>query len=260
MNYQHTAGDRTPFTYVIRFPLLNQIYFGVKYAKGCKPDDLGKTYFSSSKIVHSLLKKEYSATFEIRKIFHDVNTALRYETRFLQRVDARNNKKFLNEHNNNGIYLDPLRRGMFGKKHSELSRIKQSEAKIGKKNPAFGKSGTMLGKKHSEKTKKIISLSSAGDKNWFFGKSHSTHSKKNLSEKQIGQNHWSFEGLYHTPFGSFGSCRDAERVTGIDRRKIKSRCSNENGIISFRDKDFHKEHHGKTFKDVGYWYEQINYD
>lgn len=43
-----------PFTYIVGWTKANLYYIGVKYAKGCKPEDLGTTYFSSSKKIGAL--------------------------------------------------------------------------------------------------------------------------------------------------------------------------------------------------------------
>lgn len=203
MNYQHTAGDRTPFTYVIRFPMFNQIYYGVKYAKGCKPKDLGNTYFSSSKTVQRLLKQDVNAIFEIRKVFNSVEKAKQFETRFLQRINARDNPRFLNKHNNDGLY--PVDNSGF-------------------KNPAFGKPGTMLGKKHKQQSKDKIALAITGEKNPFHGKKHKPETALQISLNQRGHMHHAFKGWYITPNGKFGSAREAERVTGEPRRKISKQC------------------------------------
>ena len=47
----HSAGDRTPYTYLIGWSKLNIWYYGVRFAKGCHPSDLWIKYFTSSRIV-----------------------------------------------------------------------------------------------------------------------------------------------------------------------------------------------------------------
>jgi hypothetical protein len=47
-NDTFTAGDRTPYTYLIVFKVTGQVYYGVKYSKFCNPKQLGVKYFSSS--------------------------------------------------------------------------------------------------------------------------------------------------------------------------------------------------------------------
>lgn len=40
-----------PYTYIIGWPSLNKWYYGVRYAKNCQPDDLWKSYWTSSRHV-----------------------------------------------------------------------------------------------------------------------------------------------------------------------------------------------------------------
>ena len=82
----------TPFTYCITFIPTGQRYYGVRYAKGCHPSQLWTTYFTSSKIISNLIE-EYSKdsfTFEVRKTFTNGDSALYWETKFLNRIDAAN--------------------------------------------------------------------------------------------------------------------------------------------------------------------------
>ena len=45
------------YTYLIGWTKYNIQYYGVRYAKGCHPDDLWKTYFTSSKYVKEFREK-----------------------------------------------------------------------------------------------------------------------------------------------------------------------------------------------------------
>ena len=44
----YTAGDRTPYTYLIGWSKLDKWYYGCRYGINCHPDDFWKTYFTSS--------------------------------------------------------------------------------------------------------------------------------------------------------------------------------------------------------------------
>lgn len=44
-----------PFTYLIGWSKYDKWYYGVRFAKGCNPDDLWNTYFTSSGILHEFL-------------------------------------------------------------------------------------------------------------------------------------------------------------------------------------------------------------
>jgi hypothetical protein len=98
MNYQ-------PHTYLIRFIPTGQLYYGCSYAntryKIAHPLLLWKTYFTSSETVEKLIQEHGVNSFEVvsTKIHKDKETTLLWEHRFLTRVDAKNNPKFLNQHN-----------------------------------------------------------------------------------------------------------------------------------------------------------------
>lgn len=256
MDYQHTAGDRTPFTYVIRFPRLNQAYYGVRYAKGCKPKDLGSTYFSSSKIVMRKLKQDPTAVFEVRKIFDDPKKACLHETKVLKRLDVRANPKFLNRHNNDGIYPNMNRKGMFGKRHSAETILKQKAAKIGEKNPAFGKPGTMLGRKHTEETLKKMREAKNG-KTWNTGKHNTEESKQKCRDSQLGAKSHRFKGYYHTPHGIFESSRLAA-AQNLNHKRIQEWCLTPDKVVTkhhLKCAFLNKQHLGKTFRELGFWFE-----
>lgn len=91
----------TPFTYCLTFLLIGKRYYGVRYAKGCHPDQLWTTYFTSSKTIKALIEEygEDSFTFEIRKTFKTREEALSWETKFLTKIDAAKHPEWLNDHN-----------------------------------------------------------------------------------------------------------------------------------------------------------------
>ena len=70
-------------------------YAGSRTAKGCHPDELLKTYHTSSIEVKGL----GSENFSIRKIkiFEKKEDALKYEYSFLKKVKARKNERFINK-------------------------------------------------------------------------------------------------------------------------------------------------------------------
>lgn len=55
---------------------------------------------------------------------------------------------------------------MFGRKHTEESKLKMSLAKRGNNNPAYGKPGTMRGKKMTDETKEKMRKSRSKYKHW----------------------------------------------------------------------------------------------
>lgn len=84
----HSAFDRTPYTYLIRHKPSGLLYYGSRYAKGCNPSDLWTSYFTSSDYVAELIERDGvdSFSFEIRKIFNVISDCLRWEERVLKRV------------------------------------------------------------------------------------------------------------------------------------------------------------------------------
>jgi hypothetical protein len=200
------------------------------------------------------LKQDPTAIFEVRKVFEDAKKACLHETKVLQRLDARANPKFLNRHNNDGIYPDMDRKGMFGKKHTAGAIAKQRAAKVGEKNPAFGKPGTMLGRKHRPDTIQKMRDVKVGN-TWNVGKHNRPESNKKSSESQLGVKHWRFTGLYHTPHGVFESSRLAA-LPNLNHRRIQEWCSSPDTVVTRRHlkSPYLSEHHvDKTFRQLGFW-------
>lgn len=229
--------DRTPYTYVIRFPSLNQLYYGVRYGANCHPSELGVGYKSSSNLVKHLLLEHPDALFEVRKIFKDVEKAKKWETRVLMRMNAAKHPAFLNKQNN---WLYP-------------------PCNQGKQNPMYGLPGTMLGRKHSEETLKKMSEVKIG-KTWNFGKHNTEESKQKCRESQLGsKSHW-FKGYYHTPVGRFESKRLAANAMG--GVCVRGWCKQPDRIISAKNiakSSWLQPHHlGLTFRQLGFWFEPIN--
>ena len=181
-----------PFTYRIVCPN-GMNYYGVRYAKDCKPADLWTIYFTSSSVIRELLNKYSKEMFiiEIRKIFKSKEEAINYEHRVLTRVAGKDNwlnkniggkaffrsgpldnatklkiSKSLTGHKQLPETVEKRIKANTGKKRSDESKKKSSESNIGKhnkinfKSPSGlkqGQSNGMLGKLHSEETKQKMS-------------------------------------------------------------------------------------------------------
>lgn len=141
------------YTYLIICKPENKVYYGVRYAKKCSPDELGKTYFSSSKHMKKLFEK-YNVSdfsFQIRKEFENTNDARNWENKVLKRMKVVQRDDFVNKTDN--ISICPIaalegskkansnvsektrnkkRKSMLGKKMSDEAKLKMSIAKKGK--------------------------------------------------------------------------------------------------------------------------------
>lgn len=96
--YNHTAGDRTPFTYLIGWSHLNKWYYGVRYAKNCHPNSLWTTYFTSSKHVKRFIEANGEPDIiTVRLVFSCTMRARRCETRVLFAIPKNLRKSWLNK-------------------------------------------------------------------------------------------------------------------------------------------------------------------
>src|SRR3990167_2743803 len=88
---------------------------------------------------------------------------------------------------------------MLGKKHSEETKKKISEASRGHKLSKETKkkmSESRTGRKHTEETRKKISESHKGEKHYFYGKKFSEEYRKKISKGHIlrREKHWNWQG------------------------------------------------------------------
>lgn len=125
-----------PYTYIITHIPSNVKYYGVQYKKSAVPEDLGVTYFSSSKILKNLIKEEglINFKFEVRQQFDNKEDAIRWERKFLTKINAANSSSWFNL--SNGGAINPG-----GYKLSEITKRRMSKPK---------------NKEHREKLKKHL--------------------------------------------------------------------------------------------------------
>ena len=109
-----------PYTYLLKWPDGTK-YYGCRYARNkANPKELGISYFSSSALVKDKIRSNGHPIYEVRKIFSCGKNALRWENRFLTRIDAKNREDFLNR--SNGA------KDFGGRPFTQETRIKQSVA------------------------------------------------------------------------------------------------------------------------------------
>jgi group I intron endonuclease len=173
-----------PYTYLIKHIPSNRCYYGVRFADGCDPSDLWKTYFTSSKRVKGLIRRygKKSFSYEVRKTFDTPKQARVWEEKVLTRINAVKRKDFLNLGNSGDqFYLE---------KHSKESKRKMSEANKGKNHPNYGK-------KRSKEIKIKISESLKGKNHFMYGKNHLKNTKIKVSKAMKGENNH-FYGKKHS--------------------------------------------------------------
>lgn len=148
-----------PYTYYIFHRPTRQHYYGVKFAQDADPDLFWKTYFTSSNAVKALIEEYGEKSFDvsIRRTFNNAKEAILWEAKFLNRIDAKGRKDWLNQHNSDGKFLT---QGPLTEKH--------------KRNLSNANKGNIL----SNETKKKISNSKKG-------KTLSAEAKRNMSLAKI---------------------------------------------------------------------------
>lgn len=160
------------YTYLIGWSKFNKFYYGVRFSKNCRPEDLWVSYFTSSKYVKSFAKQYGKPDIiQIRKTFENKNKARLWEEKVLRKMKVVEKDNWLNKSNNKSIDLKfsthyGEKNGMFGKKHSEESKIKMKRK---------------FTEEHKAKLSAAKKISYIGSGNNFYGKKHSAESRLKMS-------------------------------------------------------------------------------
>lgn len=129
------------FTYYLYHTPTGKKYYGVRYRKGCKIEDLWTTYFTSSVIVKQLIK-EYgkdSFTYEVRRVFDSVVAAKEWESKVQRRLRVDVRDDWLNRHVQSGRFSctghteetkQKLSRSLTGRVFSEDHKNRISEKSL----------------------------------------------------------------------------------------------------------------------------------
>ena len=171
------------YTYLIGWSKHNKWYYGVRFAKNCTPEELWKTYFTSSKYVKGFRNKFGDPDIvKIRKIFDNSLKARLWENKVLKKLNVTSDEKWLNKTDNFSI----LNTEETNKKTSERTKI----LKTGSKNPKLS---------YLNKLKK-------GDLN----PSKNPKVREKLSVMKSGSNNhmYGMFGSLHPRYGSVGSAKD----------------------------------------------------
>lgn len=93
-----------PYTYLIVHKTTGRWYYGVRYARGCDPSDLGKSYFTSSIYVKRIIDDEGPGAFlwSVRRVFDNAQSAKRWEHKVLRRMRVITNPMCINMSNSEG--------------------------------------------------------------------------------------------------------------------------------------------------------------
>lgn len=152
-----------PYTYLIGWTHLNKYYYGVRFAKGCKPSDLWVSYFTSSKTVLELRRQEGEPDLiEIRKTFDCKLSAIAWEEKVLRRMNVLKEDKWLNKNIAGAILPHDAGKKNKGRKRSQESIEKaiETKKKNGKPNKRKGMkmpqiSAALKGRPNPNKGKKF---------------------------------------------------------------------------------------------------------
>ena len=116
------------YTYLIGWSKFNKFYYGVRFSKNCRPEDLWVTYFTSSKHVKTFADLYGDPDIiQIRKTFEDENKARLWEEKVLKKMKVVKNDKWINKTDNISIDSECALKGTLthiGKKRSEKTKQK----------------------------------------------------------------------------------------------------------------------------------------
>lgn len=204
----------TPYFYIIQEVSTGMYYAGSKYGKDANPDNFMTEggYTTSSKVVNKILSVRGIKSFVVRKLktFNTQHEVLRYETRFLQKVNAKINPFFYNMHNNDGVYnltkSSVVIYDLYGvdnifqleqtktkikntnlRKYGVYSYSKTSNHRLNISQKFTGAGNPFYGKTHTEEVKEKISDKMSGNKNPFYNKTHTIEAKEKISLGRKGK-------------------------------------------------------------------------
>lgn len=165
----------SPYTYLIGWSKLNKWYYGVRFAKNCSPNDLWKTYFTSSKYVKKFKEENGDPdVISIRKVFKSAQEAINWEDRVIMKMKLYLRDDFLNMNRSKGFMLSP----------ETIQRINSCEKRAQKISKT--KRGKKLSLAHVEKSRN-------GLKQYYASlpqelKSKSIYTRKKMSEAALKKN------------------------------------------------------------------------
>lgn len=150
-----------PYTYLIGWSNHNKYYYGVRFAKNCNPDDLWKTYFTSSdKVKKSRLEFGEPDIVEVRKTFVDTKSARLWESKVLRKMNAVSDQRWLNQTDITDKFYHEGPRGKFSETHLKNMSI----ARRGRKISAEHAAALHAGRRNSKNSAEHLAILSANRK------------------------------------------------------------------------------------------------
>ncbi|MEO2177164.1 MAG: NUMOD3 domain-containing DNA-binding protein [bacterium] len=210
----------TPYTYLVKHNPTGTFYYGVQYSKNCHPDNLWKTYFTSSDYVTALIEEHGKDSFsvEVRKTFTSKNKAIKWEKTVLRKLDVAKNDKFINR-NAGGLISYHSRCWVKKDKSSKLIQSAMLQEYLD--------GGWIKGRHFSDEHRAKISTSTKKrlqkQGNPMAGKKHSkaTRLKNSVSQLEWRKKDKAFRLPVWIDGVEYKSMIEAQRQTGLSRWIIK---------------------------------------
>lgn len=188
-----------PYTYLIGWTKHNKFYYGVRYAKDCHPDELWQSYHTSSKHVQRFREKHGEPDIiQVRKTFKDAKSACLWENKVLKRINAKDDRRFLNATDNHAIsteYSSVSWKSLTEEQRKKRAKYASKNLSEKQRKERSRKAGLASAKKMTEEQKKERQKSSIeASKMWWSQKTDeekSSHSRlggiaaaKKMTEEQ----------------------------------------------------------------------------
>lgn len=210
------SPDRIPFVYIVGWSEEGVYYIGSRTARGCKPSDIGTTYFTSSKVVRKKWEESPPDIIRVLMTFATKEAAIEFEHTALLNLEAHRTPQLLNQCVSGRKFFlahghsakakakmsasrqnvsdetrlklsaarkgrSPWNKGATGQIHSEETRAKMSAAHKGK--PKLDSTKAKLSAAHkgrtiSDETRAKISAAGKGREPWNKGKAVRPHSEE----------------------------------------------------------------------------------
>ena len=187
-----------PYTYLIGWSKLNVWYYGVRYANSCNPNDLWKTYFTSSVYVRDFRNIHGEPdVIEVRKLFSEKQKAQLWEAKVLKRLKVLEKDEWLNKTDCSSIKETPEMRSKIWESRRKNGTDKQTFEQIQKRLETKRKNGTTgkgISKPVSQVKKRLKTLEEKGFGGW---KNSSTHGE-NVKQARIKQGTWGKNNMKKT--------------------------------------------------------------